>query len=422
MIIRNVVHPESRHPFFDTVPKPDGMPRRVLDVTALDRTRLAGQASTLEQAGSADDLSPGISRASADRPMVTELDVCGPGSARSADQAESVTSPPPWPTGLAPGPIRRATDPAEHHRRGHRPAIRPRCHRRERKRSWPKLAMGLADRGHQRSRSSPPAPGTTSPGPTSSRPESDGPGGRRDSLIGRCPITWFGRPPGCGRCGGPGRDTRFPVELDTPGTDRDRIGDRILGGDTITIQDQQRWMNDSLRSSGLWDHVFDHGHRYRALVFAPYMFWTTYAVSAAPPGAHHPHALPPRRAAGLPRAVRVDDGRGPRRVVPDRARAGPGRASVSASDRPGHRRGLGRAARHATSPTEFRSEFGIDGPYVYYGGRREWGKGWDDLLRLHPLPGRNGGAARPSAWSPPGSGTFEVPRRGPRATSSTSAC
>ncbi|MEL6982000.1 MAG: glycosyltransferase family 4 protein [Actinomycetota bacterium] len=172
---------------------------------------------------------------------------------------------------------------------------------------------------------------------------------------------------------------RFLVERDTPGTDRDRIGDRILGGHHITIQDQQRWMNDSLRSSGLWDHVFDHGHRYRALVFAPYMFWTTVAVSAIhpertilmpclhdePPAALDIFASMMNGAAGI---WFLTD---PERDLAHRLYQLPDRQAI-----------VGASVETPSSydPDRFRTEFGIEGPYVYYAGRREWGKGWDDLL------------------------------------------
>jgi glycosyltransferase involved in cell wall biosynthesis len=172
---------------------------------------------------------------------------------------------------------------------------------------------------------------------------------------------------------------RFAVERDTPGTDRDRIGDRILAGQPVTIQDQQRWVNDSLRSSGLWDHVFDDGQRYRALVFAPYLFWTTYAVSAIRPERTilMPclHDEPP---AGLELfASMMASAHGiwfltePEQALAQRLhRLPPRQAVVGASvDLP-----------DSYDPDRFRQEFGIDGPYLYYGGRREWGKGWDDLL------------------------------------------
>ena len=198
-------------------------------------------------------------------------------------------------------------------------------------------------------------------------------------------FTWANEfPPGVERAQGstPERPVvvrRFPVERDTPGLDRDRIGDRILGGHHVTIQEQQRWVNDSLRSSGLWDHVFDHGHRYRAMVFAPYMFWTTYALSSL-----HPertilmpclHDEPPAHlelfASMMAGAKGVWFLTDPERDLAERLyRLPTNRAVVGASVELPER----------YEPERFRADFGIDGPYAYFGGRREWGKGWDDLL------------------------------------------
>jgi glycosyltransferase involved in cell wall biosynthesis len=201
--------------------------------------------------------------------------------------------------------------------------------------------------------------------------------------------------PGAGD-GGPGPVIvrRFPVERDTPGTHRDRIGDRILAGERITIQDQQRWMNDSLRSSGLWDHVFDNGERYRALVFAPYMFWTTFAVSRIRPERSiiMPclHDEPPAHLELF--ASMIEGAHGvwfltdPERDLATRLyRLPPRQATIGASVE----------IPDGYDPDRFRSEFGIDGPYVYYGGRREWGKGWDALVDgfSRYLRGRRGRSA-----------------------------
>jgi glycosyltransferase involved in cell wall biosynthesis len=172
---------------------------------------------------------------------------------------------------------------------------------------------------------------------------------------------------------------RFPTELNTKGTARDRIGHQILSGQSVAVQDQQLWINDSLRCSGLWDHVFDHGHRYRALIFAPYMFWTTYAVSQI-----HPdrsiimpclHDEPP--AALDIFASMIEGARGllfladPEYDLADRLYRLPARHRVVGApvDVPLH-----------YDAERFRAEHGIVGPYVYYAGRREWGKGWDALL------------------------------------------
>ncbi len=209
---------------------------------------------------------------------------------------------------------------------------------------------------------------------------------------------------------------RFPVELDTPGTDRDRIGDRILAGDHITIQDQQRWINDSLRSSGLWDHVFDHGDRYRALIFAPYMFWTTYAVSAI-----HPdrsilmpclHDEPPAHldifASMMAGAAGIWFLTDPERDLAERLYQLPANQTVV---------GASIAFPHEFARDRFATEFGIDGPYLYYGGRREWGKGWDDLLAGYAryLARRRGRPVLPLVTSgvgavdpPPGAGGFVI--------------
>jgi glycosyltransferase involved in cell wall biosynthesis len=187
---------------------------------------------------------------------------------------------------------------------------------------------------------------------------------------------------------------RFEVEMDSPGTFRDRIGNRILAGDGITIQDQQRWMNASLRCSGLWDHVFNRGQRYRAMVFAPYMFWTTFAVSQI-----HPersiimpclHDEPPAYLDLFSSMIEGAHGvwllTEPERDLAARLYNLPERQTIV---------GASVDIPDSYDPEAFRAEYGIDQPYVYFGGRREWGKGWDDLLlgfarylrRRHPAPG-----------------------------------
>lgn len=181
---------------------------------------------------------------------------------------------------------------------------------------------------------------------------------------------------------------RFPVELDTPGVIRDRVGDRILGWQHISIQDQQQWVNDSLRCSGLWDHVFDNGDRYRALIFAPYMFWTTYAVSQINPERSiiMPclHDEPPAHLDIFRSMIEGVHGTwfltDPERDLADRLyRLSPRQEIVGASvDQPDR-----------YTPGEFRTDFEIEGPYVYFGGRREWGKGWDDLLAAYAQYLRN---------------------------------
>ena len=190
---------------------------------------------------------------------------------------------------------------------------------------------------------------------------------------------------------------RFETELPRSPVDRDRLGNRILAGDTVTIQDQQRWVNASLRCPRLWHHVFDHGHRYRALIFAPYMFWTTYAVSQI----HSRRSIlmpcfhdePP---AYLDIYRSMLEGAGGLWFLTD-----PERDLAHRLCNPPRRQEVVGAPVRAPSgydPDRFRAKFGLSDPFAYFAGRREWGKGWDDLLAgfaefTHRRRGRGSGAS-----------------------------
>lgn len=201
---------------------------------------------------------------------------------------------------------------------------------------------------------------------------------------------------------------RFATEVDTPGVDRDRIGSRILGGEPVSIQDQQRWVNDSLRCSGLWHHVFDHGANYRALILGPYMFWTTYAVSQI-----HPrksllmpclHDEPP---AALDIFVQMMEGAGGVLFLtePEQDLA---RRLYRLSDR--HRVvGASVDVPEQYQAEQFRADHGIDGDYFYYAGRREWGKGWDDLRRAYGIYVQQRGGRRTLPLVTSGVGAVEAP-------------
>ncbi len=76
---------------------------------------------------------------------------------------------------------------------------------------------------------------------------------------------------------------RFRTEITTPRIERANLGAAIHRGDPVDIAMQQRWMNDDLRSSQLFHHLLDHADDYRALVFAPYLFWTTFAGGQVAP-------------------------------------------------------------------------------------------------------------------------------------------
>ena len=92
-------------------------------------------------------------------------------------------------------------------------------------------------------------------------------------------------------------------------------------------------------------------------------------------------AVPPRRTARPARHLHLDAGRGAgacgfltepeaelaRRASSSHPPATPSWAPESRSP-------------SVTTRQRFRAELGVEGPFLYYAGRREWGKGWDDLV------------------------------------------
>ncbi|MEM8922563.1 MAG: glycosyltransferase family 4 protein [Actinomycetota bacterium] len=172
---------------------------------------------------------------------------------------------------------------------------------------------------------------------------------------------------------------RFPTVVDTPGVHRRRLGDRILAGDTIDLASQQLWINDSLRVPDLWHYVLDHGERYRAIVLAPYLFWTTYAVGQVLPA--RTIVMPCLHDEPMARLdifkPLMEGARGVWFLTdPEAELAGelfdvPRRNAVV---------GAGIDVVDTHDPDAFRSEYGVEGPFLYYAGRREWGKGWLQLV------------------------------------------
>lgn len=173
---------------------------------------------------------------------------------------------------------------------------------------------------------------------------------------------------------------RFPTVLDTKGKHRQRLGERILGGHAIALGEQYAWMNDSLRVPELWHHVLDHSHEYRAIVVAPYMFWTTFAVGQIAPDRTilMPclHDEPPARLEIFKSLFSGSRGlwflSDPEADLASQLFDLPRRQEVV---------GAGIDVPDTYDPNGFRQRHGIDGPFAYFAGRREWGKGWLELAR-----------------------------------------
>ncbi|MGI8697246.1 MAG: glycosyltransferase family 4 protein [Mycobacteriales bacterium] len=174
------------------------------------------------------------------------------------------------------------------------------------------------------------------------------------------------------------RVRRFPVVVeDIP--ERGTLEHAIMAGAKPPIQAQQRWMNAGMRVPGLYHHIVDHAEDYRALIFTPYASWVTFACSQiAPSRSMLWTCLHDEPCAYLDLFTPVFTGV----------------AGLLLQSEPEHRlahRISGRVAPHRVvgcgvgvpekyDPDGFRERHHIDGPFLLYAGRREGGKGWDELL------------------------------------------
>lgn len=47
-------------------------------------------------------------------------------------------------------------------------------------------------------------------------------------------------------------------------------------GEALTVDEQLAWLSESVNSAGLYEHISAHGREFSAILFAPYLFATTY--------------------------------------------------------------------------------------------------------------------------------------------------
>ncbi|MBO0899867.1 glycosyltransferase family 4 protein [Cellulomonas sp. zg-ZUI222] len=174
------------------------------------------------------------------------------------------------------------------------------------------------------------------------------------------------------------RVRRFTVD---PGgsPERAELEARILRGERLTITEQQRWMNGGMRSPELYHYLLDHADDYRALVFTPYPFWVTYACSQVAPSRSvlwtclhdEPYAYLELFQPVFSGVAGLLFQSGPEQDLAER---------VAPSLAPHAVVGCGVEVPDHYDPEGFRERYGIEGPFLLYAGRREGGKGWDDLL------------------------------------------
>lgn len=173
---------------------------------------------------------------------------------------------------------------------------------------------------------------------------------------------------------------RFPTVYSNNRRERDQLEAAIVAGDTITMEQQQRWINGLFRVPDLFHHLLDHGSRYNALVFAPYLFWTTYACSQIFPERTALWAcLHDEPFARLPIFQPLFSGLGEvwfqSQPEVDLAQAIfghlPPRYQLT---------GCGVVVPTSYDAAAFRRRHGIFERFVLYAGRREGAKGWETFL------------------------------------------
>lgn len=157
------------------------------------------------------------------------------------------------------------------------------------------------------------------------------------------------------------------------------IGKKIGDGVSTTLAEQEAWLNDSFRSAGLFHHLLWGHDRYHTILLTPYMFWTTYACAQIAPQKNvlrpclHDETFayldiykPIFRSA---RGVLFNSP--PEAELAERIFDLPRNTEVI---------GEGVEIPQDPSPARFRTKYGIDGDFIIYAGRREWGKNVEQLV------------------------------------------
>jgi glycosyltransferase involved in cell wall biosynthesis len=164
----------------------------------------------------------------------------------------------------------------------------------------------------------------------------------------------------------------------------------IQDGTMPPLDDQWTWVSWRFRVPDLFHHLLRHGDAYDALVFSPYLFWTTTACMSTV--ASRAVVMPCLHDESYARLEVV------RPVLADPA-------SVWFLSEPEHdlAHRLGPVAGHHTvtgagvdvpsgyDPGGFRARHGLERPFVLYAGRREKDKGWDWLVETFAEAVRRGG-------------------------------
>jgi glycosyltransferase involved in cell wall biosynthesis len=171
---------------------------------------------------------------------------------------------------------------------------------------------------------------------------------------------------------------RFPT-VHTPSRAAHKAELVIQGGGVPSLDEQVSWLSYRFQVPKLFHHILRHQHEYDALIYSPYLFWTT--AVCAPVTASQAIVIPCLHdehyaRLDLFRPVLADPAAVWFLSEPEHQlahRLGP----VA----PGHQvTGAGVTVPSSYDPEGFRARHGLRRPFLLYSGRREGGKGWDWLM------------------------------------------
>ncbi|MGH9042174.1 MAG: glycosyltransferase family 4 protein [Acidimicrobiia bacterium] len=171
---------------------------------------------------------------------------------------------------------------------------------------------------------------------------------------------------------------RFPVVRDADRAERDRLDRRLTVGLSLDPAEQLTWANGNMRVPDLVHHLVTAGNSYRAVVFSPYLAWTTLAgVATVPERAVVIPCLHDEPSAYLEvfRPVLTSPAQVWFMSEPEQRLA-----QRLGEVAPHHVTGEGVLVPDSYDPQRFRDKYGLTRPFVLFAGRREPLKGWNDLL------------------------------------------
>ena len=158
-----------------------------------------------------------------------------------------------------------------------------------------------------------------------------------------------------------------------------RMQERLLAGELLDEAEELVWINGRFRVPDLYLYLAGHAEEYAAIIFSPYLFWSTlYCTAIAPertilmPCLHdEPYAYLRSVAAALASSAAVWFLSEPEHQLGHRLAPVAARHAVigAAVDVPA-----------AYDPEGFRDRHDLTRPFVLYAGRREGGKGWQELV------------------------------------------